>query len=285
MMQLGAYEAAREAGDFLAQRHPPPPVAVVLGSGLGAFADSLEDAERLTYAGIPHFPMPHVQGHAGELVLGHVADPHGGRVAVAALSGRVHVYEGHPLRLVVHAVRAMHAWGVKAVVFTNAAGGIDPAFSAGDLMLLRDHINLMGCNPLTGPNDDRLGVRFPDMSAAYDPALGARVREAAGEVGVTLREGVYAAVMGPSYETPAEIRMLGLLGAGAVGMSTVPEVVAARHVGLRVAAISCITNLAAGIAQHPLSHDEVKETAERVRPMFVALLRAAVPRIAAEVER
>lgn len=280
-----AYEAAVEAGRYLARRMAPPPVAVVLGSGLGAFAEAREGAEVVPYADIPYFPEVSVAGHAGRLVVGEVGEPGGPRCRVAALAGRVHAYEGHPPAVIVHPVRALWAWGVKAVVFTNAAGGIAPELRPGDLMLITDHINLMGCNPLVGPNDERLGPRFPDMSAAYDPAFGEQIRRAAAARGIELREGVYGALGGPCYETPAEIRMLGILGASAVGMSTVPEVIAARHVGLRCAGISCITNLAAGLSARTLSHDEVKETAEIAREAFVGLLTSALPLIAAEVER
>lgn len=275
-----SYEAAREAADFLSAHAAPPAVAVVLGSGLGAFAERLEDAERFGYDALPHFPSVSVVGHAGSLVVGRLP---GGGPRVAALAGRVHLYEGHPTATVVHPVRTLRCWGVRGVVITNAAGGINAAFMPGDLMLINDHLNLSGDNPLVGHNDERLGTRFPDMSRAYDTAMGAHLLEAAAELGVLLRQGVYAGLRGPSYETPAEIRMLRTLGADAVGMSTVLEVVAAHHAGLRVAGISCITNLAAGM-QHSLDHAEVAATARSVRDAFVGLLDAGLRRIARDLE-
>lgn len=245
----------------------PPLVGVVLGSGLGAFGDTLAGLTKIPYAEIPHMPRSAVVGHAGNLCLGDV-----GGVSVACLQGRVHAYEGHDAETVTFGVRLLARLGARAVLLTNAAGGIDATFSAGDLMLISDHLNLTGKNPLIGPNDDTLGPRFPDMSAAYDPALRAAAHAAARRAGVTLREGVYAGLMGPTYETPAEVRMLRTLGADAVGMSTVPEVIALRHLGVRAGAISCITNLAAGISPVPLDHAEVEETARRTRDAFVALL-------------
>lgn len=253
-----------------------PLVGVVLGSGLGAFGDTL--ATRVPYADIPHMPRSTVVGHAGNLCLGSV-----GGVGVACLQGRVHTYEGHSAARVVFGVRLLARLGCRAVLLTNAAGGIRGDLGPGDLMLLRDHINLLVTSPLVGPNDDALGPRFPDLSAAYDPAIAEAARRAARDVGVRLREGVYAAMLGPSYETPAEVRMLRTLGADAVGMSTVPEVVALRHRGVRVGAISCITNLAAGISKTPLDHREVEETAKKTRASFVALLEKWIVFAAAEV--
>ena len=240
-----AYDAAREAADFLATRTAAPRICAVLGSGLGAFADTLHDPVRIPYDEIPHFNGVKVVGHAGVLVVGRVG-PDGPRIA--ALSGRVHYYEGHGAADVVHAVRTMRLWGCEGLMITNAAGGINPSFATGGLMRITDHINLTGCNPLFGLNDSRLGVRFPDMSHAYDPALGALFEQVAREQKIDLKSGVYIGVTGPSYETPAEIRMFAKGGADAVGMSTVMEVIAARHAGLRVVGISCITNPAAGLS-------------------------------------
>lgn len=244
-----------------------PRVGVVLGSGLGAFGDTLSNLTKIPYAEIPHMPRSAVVGHAGNLCLGDVEG-----VSVACLQGRVHAYEGHDADTVTFGVRLLARLGVGAVLLTNAAGGIDASFAAGDLMLISDHLNLTGKNPLIGPNDDALGPRFPDMSAAYDPALRAAAHTAARRAQITLREGVYAGLMGPTYETPAEVRMLRTLGADAVGMSTVPEVIALRHLGVRAGAVSCITNLAAGTSPAPLDHKEVEETATRARDAFVALL-------------
>jgi len=260
-------------------RSEAPEVGVVLGSGLGAWAESLHQLIKIPYASIPHMPSSAVVGHAGNLCLGQV-----GGVSVACLQGRVHLYEGHPLDRVVFGVRVLARLGCRAVLLTNAAGGVDPTFSPGDLMLITDHLNLMGRNPLIGPNEEVLGTRFPDMSDAYDPALGDAARAVAREVGLTLREGVYAGFLGPSYETPAEIRMLRALGANAVGMSTVPEVIALRHMGVRAGAISCITNLAAGLSPTKLDHSEVEATAKQARDRFTALLTAWVQRAARGVE-
>lgn len=254
-----------------------PSVGVVLGSGLGAFGDTL--ATRIPYESLPGMPRSTVVGHAGNLCLGRV-----GGATVACLQGRVHAYEGHPASRVVFGVRLLARLGCRAVLLTNAAGGIRGELRPGDLMLLRDHLNLSGTSPLVGPNDDAVGPRFPDLSKAYDPAIAEAAREAARESGVRLREGVYAAMLGPSYETPAEVKMLRALGADAVGMSTVAEVIALRHMGVRVGAISCITNLAAGISKTPLDHREVEETARQTRETFVALLERWIVRVAAEVE-
>ena len=251
-----------------------PLVGVVLGSGLGAWAAALDQAVKIPYAEIPHMPISTVAGHAGNLVIG-VADG----VPVACLQGRVHPYEGHPAVRSVFGVRMLARLGCRGAVLTNAAGGIRPAFQTGDFMLLSDHLNLSGQNPLVGPNEDALGPRFPDMSTAYDPEVRALAREAAAEVGVPIHEGVYAALLGPSYETPAEIRMLGRLGADAVGMSTALEVIALRHMGVRCGAMSCITNLAAGLSPAALNHAEVEETARRVHDRFKALLSAWVRRV------
>jgi purine-nucleoside phosphorylase len=253
-----------------------PQVGVVLGSGLGAWADSLASVTRVPYADIPHMPGATVVGHAGNLYTGVVDG-----VPIACLQGRAHLYEGHPIARVVFGVRLLARLGCRAVLLTNAAGGIDPTFRPGDLMLLSDHLNLTGQNPLVGPNEDDLGKRFPDMTDAYDPALRSLAQAASKAVKVPLHTGVYAWLLGPTYETPAEIRMLRSLGASAVGMSTVPEVIALRHMGVRVAAISCITNLAAGLSATKLDHAEVEATARRTRATFVALLSAWVVRAGA----
>lgn len=263
------YDAAQAAADYLATRAPAPRICAVLGSGLGAFADTLEDAVRIPYAEIPHFHGVKVAGHAGVLVVGRIGAD-GPRIAV--LSGRVHYYEGHATRDVVHAVRTMRLWGCKGLLITNAAGGINPSFATGGLMRITDHINLTGTNPLFGLNDERLGPRFPDMSRAYDPALGALFDDAARQLGITLRQGVYIGVTGPSYETPAEIRLFDRGGADAVGMSTVMEVIAARHVGLRVVGVSCITNPAAGLSSELLDHADVKAAAATARSTFLRLV-------------
>ena len=257
-----------------AQCGPLPETAVVLGSGLGDFADTFADAVRMPYGELPHWPASTVVGHAGRLVVGSVA----GR-RVAALAGRAHFYEGHDLATVVFATRVMGRLGVKHLILTNAAGGINTSFSQGALMVIDDHINMLGSNPLVGPNDERFGVRFPDMSEVYSRRLRQVADDAARARGVPLSHGVYVAVHGPSYETPAEIRAFRTLGADAVGMSTVPEAIAARHMGLEVLGISCITNMAAGVLPQPLVHDEVMETARRVRGSFIALLEGIIERL------
>jgi purine-nucleoside phosphorylase len=255
------------AARFVAARlEQAPRVGLVLGSGLGAFADELGGAVRIPYAEIPEMPQPLVVGHAGNLCAGSV-----GGVPVACLQGRSHIYEGHTPTRAVFGVRLLAELGCRIVLLTNAAGGIHSSFAAGDLMLITDHLNLMGDNPLRGPNFEA-GPRFPDLSQAYDADLQASARAAAQAAGLTLREGVYAAMLGPSYETPAEIRMLRTLGADAVGMSTVPEVIALRQIGVRVGAMSCITNLAAGLSREPLDHSEVEATARRSRSAFSQVL-------------
>lgn len=251
-----------------------PETAVVLGSGLGDFADTLFDAVATPYGDIPHWPASNVMGHAGRLVIGNVAGKR-----IAALSGRVHYYEGHDLGTIVFPVRVMGRLGVKQVILTNAAGGINTGFAQGALMIIDDHINLLGSNPLVGPNDDRLGLRFPDMSEVYSRRLRTIADEAARATKVPVSHGVYVAVHGPSYETPAEIRAFRTLGADAVGMSTVPEAIAARHMGVEVLGISCITNMAAGVLPQPLVHTEVMETARRVRGSFIALLEGIIERL------
>jgi purine-nucleoside phosphorylase len=244
-----------------------PVVGVVLGSGLGAFADRLDDLVKIPYRDLPHMPASAVQGHAGNLCFGRVQG-----VAVVCMQGRVHLYEGHPVGKVVQGVRTMARMGVRCVLLTNAAGGLEPEWAPGDLMAVTDHINLTGTSPLIGPNDDALGTRFPDMSAAYDARLREALVDVARRAAIPLRQGVYAGLLGPSYETPAEVRMVRLLGAHAVGMSTVHEVIALRHMGVRVGALSCITNLAAGISKEPLNHAEVEATARARKNQLETLL-------------
>jgi purine-nucleoside phosphorylase len=266
-MPDGELQRVRLAAAFVAERSPAAPqVGLVLGSGLGGFADQLDSALRIPYAAIPEMPHSSVVGHAGNLCLGSL-----GSVRVACLQGRAHVYEGNTLARAVFGVRVLAELGCSAVLLTNAAGGIHSSFSPGDLMLITDHLNLMGDNPLCGRNFAE-GPRFPDMTQAYDLGLQNAARAAARQAQVNLREGVYAAMLGPSYETPAEIRMLRTLGADAVGMSTVPEVIALRQRGVRVGAISCITNLAAGLSAQLLDHGEVEATARRSRDAFTAVL-------------
>jgi len=273
---MDQYERIMDAVGFIKKNSPLLPQAgVVLGSGLGEFAASVSGQTAIAYADIPHFKKVSVAGHAGRLVLGKI-----GSMPVAVLQGRYHYYEGHDISDVVFPVRVLAKLGVKSLLLTNAAGGIGRDLRPGDLMVIRDHINLMGINPLRGANDERLGPRFPDMSAVYDSGFQDVIISAQKEIGLESRRGVYLALSGPSYETPAEIRMLAALGADAVGMSTVPEAVCARHAGMRVAGISCITNLAAGISAQPLSHKEVTETAERVKGDFIKLLKLVVPQLA-----
>ena len=252
-----------------------PKIALVLGSGLGAFADEFAAATRIPYAKIPKFPTSTAIGHAGQLVLGIVEG-----IEVVGMQGRVHLYEGYSAKDVAFPVRVFARMGVKAVILTNAAGGIRKEFTQGRLVVISDHINLQGANPLLGANEEKFGPRFPDMSAAYDKTFRELALAEGRRLGVDLGEGVYAALAGPSYETPAEIRYLRTIGADLVGMSTVPEVIAARHAGIRVLGISCVTNAAAGILDKPLDHKEVLETAERVKGQFIALLRAVIPDIA-----
>lgn len=252
-----------------------PRIGLVLGSGLGGFADSLTDAARIPFAEIPAFPRSTAIGHAGQMVIGKA-----GAVPVAVMQGRVHLYEGYSAQQVAFPTRVFGRMGIRAVILTNAAGGINLNYQRGALVLIRDHINLQGTNPLAGPNDDRFGVRFPDMTHAYSKQYRAIAREEAAKLGMTLHEGVYAALLGPSYETPAEISYLRIIGADLVGMSTAFEVIAARHMGIKVLAISCVTNMGAGIVDQPLSHQEVMETGERVKTSFEALLRAVLPRMA-----
>ena len=274
------FPRAEAAAQFLLSNIPlQPRIGLVLGSGLGSFAEELEQAIRIPYTTIPHFPRSTAIGHAGQMVVGCV-----GQVPVIAMQGRVHLYEGYSAQQVAFPMRVFGRMGIRALILTNAAGGINLAYEQGALVLISDHINLQGQSPLTGPNDDRFGVRFPDMTHAYSQSYREIAKGAGAKLGLQLSEGVYAALAGPSYETPAEIRCLRTIGADLVGMSTVPEVIAARHMRIDVLAISCVTNMAAGILDQPLSSEEVFETAERVRGAFVSLLRAIIPQIAANVE-
>lgn len=256
-----------------------PRVAVVLGSGLGAFASTLSESVEIPYSELPGWPVSTAVGHAGKLVIGNVSG-----TPVAVMAGRVHLYEGYSPAEVTFGVRALARLGVQSFVFTNAAGGINPDFSRGALVLISDHINLQGSNPLVGPNDDAAGPRFPDMSEAYSPALRALAKQVGAEIGIRLHEGVYAAMLGPSYETPAEIRYLRAIGADLVGMSTVPEVIVANHMGRRCLAISCVTNMAAGLLPQKISHAEVLETGAMVRGTLVRFLEALLPRVEMKAE-
>jgi purine-nucleoside phosphorylase len=271
-------QAEKAAKFILSKTELRPKVALVLGSGLGAFADEFETATKIPYAQIPHFPRSTAIGHAGQLVLGKVDG-----IAVAGMQGRVHLYEGYSAKQVAFPIRVFARMGVKALIVTNAAGGIDLNYSEGALVALRDHINLQGANPLIGPNDERFGPRFPDMTRAYDPEFRRFAAEAGEKLSLNLHEGVYLALAGPNYETPAEIHAFRTLGADLVGMSTVPEVLAARHSGIRVLGISCVTNMAAGITGKTLSAEEVFETGAKVKHQFIGLLRAIIPRIAASL--
>ena len=265
--QIGLVQRLVEAVSVVRSRTAlEPAIGLVLGSGLGAFAKTLEDPVAIPYRDIPHFPGSSTSGHQGELVLGR-----SGSVPVAVLAGRAHHYEGYPLEQVVFPVRLLGRLGIKVLVVTNAAGSVNVAFAPGDLMIIEDHINLIG-NPLLGPNDDTLGTRFPDMSEAYDGKLRDIAEAACRTAGAPVRRGVYVAMTGPSYETPAEIRMARTLGADAVGMSTAPEVVAARHMGVRVLGISCLTNMAAGVSAKRLDHREVLEVGERVKDLLLEVL-------------
>ncbi|WP_241154423.1 purine-nucleoside phosphorylase [Staphylospora marina] len=261
-------EAARHITGRISVR---PKIGLILGSGLGVLAEELEGAVRIPYGDIPHFPVSTVEGHAGELVIGTLEGK-----PVVVMSGRFHLYEGHDPAKAAFPIRVMKEIGVETVLVTNAAGGVNESFEPGDLMIINDHINLMFRNPLIGPNDDELGPRFPDMSTAYDPELRKLARNVAEAEGIAIREGVYAAVLGPSYETPAEIRMIRKIGGDAVGMSTVPEVLVARHAGIRVLGISCISNMAAGILPQPLTHEEVMETTGRVKATFIRLVKGII---------
>ena len=279
-LQQDDYSRAGEAAEFIRKKLKfQPKIAIVLGSGLGGFADDLTDRTVIPYSKIPHFPTTSAIGHAGNLVVGKMSD-----VPVAAMQGRVHYYEGHSMQRVTFPMRVFFRMGIKAALLTNAAGGIGSQLKQGCLVVLKDHINLMGTNPVIGPNDDRFGLRFFDMTEAYAADYRRMAVEEGRRQGIDIFEGVYAAVSGPSYETPAEIRFLRTIGADTVGMSTVPEVIVARHCNIKVLAISCVTNLAAGISSQPINHEEVLETGERVRGQFVGLLKALLPRMAAALE-
>jgi purine-nucleoside phosphorylase len=270
-----AYAQAEAAARYVLKKCKlRPKIALVLGSGLGAFADEIAGTTRIPYAKIPNFPRSTAIGHAGQLIIGTVEG-----VEVACMQGRVHLYEGYSVQDVAFPVRVFARMGVQAAILTNAAGGIKKEFTQGRLVVISDHINLQGANPLTGANQEQFGLRFPDMTAAYDKTFRELTLAEGRRLGIRLGEGVYAAVAGPNYETPAEIRYLRTIGADLVGMSTVPEVIAARHAGIRVLGISCVTNAAAGILDKPLEHKEVLETAEQIKGQFISLLQAVIPDI------
>jgi len=275
MSELSTVLKIQDAVHFLRGKMPfEPEIGLILGSGLGVMADEMENPIVISYDQIPHFPVSTVEGHASELVVGTIA----GRKAVV-MKGRFHLYEGYDVMHVTFPIRVMKELGVHTLLVTNAAGGINTAYEPGNLMLIRDHINFMFRNPLIGPHEGELGVRFPDMSEAYSAKLRGVAKEVAAEQGIAVREGIYIGLLGPSYETPAEIRMMRTLGADAVGMSTVPEVIVARHAGLQVLGISCISNMAAGILDQPLSHAEVMDTAERVKDQFIRLVKGIMSRV------
>jgi purine-nucleoside phosphorylase len=279
------FARANAAAKFiLARTKLRPRVGIVLGSGLGGFADELSGGTRIPYSRIPKFPRSTAVGHAGQLVIGKLSGK-GGDIPVAAMQGRVHFYEGYPLSEVIFPMRVFARMGIRAVILTNAAGGINRNYGQDALVVLSDHINLQGSNPLIGANDERFGPRFPDMTHAYNRNFRKAALDEGGKLGMVIHEGVYAALTGPSYETPAEIRYLATIGADLVGMSTVPEVIAARHMRMEVLGISCVTNMAAGILDQPLNHEEVLATGARVKDQFIALLRAVIPHIAEEINR
>jgi len=271
-------KAESAAAYVLSQTPLRPRIGLVLGSGLGGFADELNEATPIPYSAIPAFPRATAMGHAGQMVMGKTDG-----IAVAAMSGRVHLYEGYSPQEVAFPVRVLARMGIPALLVTNAAGGINLKYQQGALVIIRDHINLQGQNPLVGANDERLGLRFPDMTQAYSKPYREMALAEARKLGLTVHEGVYAGLSGPSFETPAEIRYLRTIGADLVGMSTIPEVIAARHMGMKVLAISCVTNMAAGVLDQVLSHEEVLETGERVRGEFVGLVRAAIRGMAAQL--
>lgn len=269
---MSQYDQVQETVSFLEDRYPEPPeVGLILGSGLGALADELDDRVAIDYADIPNFPVSAVEGHAGKLVYGRLS---GKRVLV--MQGRVHFYEGWTLDQVTFPVRVFQLMGIETLLITNSAGGTNADWEPGNLMVITDHINLTGVNPLRGENDARFGTRFPDMSDAYAKAVRQVIEQAGAELDIALKHGVYVGMSGPCYETPAEIRMVQTIGGDAVGMSTVPECIVANHGGMRVGGISCITNMAAGILDQKLDHAEVKETAERVREAFTQLVTKTV---------
>jgi purine-nucleoside phosphorylase len=272
---IAIYERATRAAKFIRSRvDVNVPVGIVLGSGLGAFAEDLKNSVAIRYDEIPGFARATVEGHAGRLVIGTA-----GNVTLAAMQGRFHFYEGYALDDVTFPIRVLKLLGVRTLILTNAAGSLNTEFTPGSLMVISDHINLMGVNPLIGPNDDRFGPRFPDLTATYDPDLQSMVIGEARSVDIDMRRGVYAALSGPSYETPAEIHMIRTLGADAVGMSTVPEAIVARHMDMQVIGISCITNLAAGVSDRPVDHSQVIATGEGVRSQFAELLKRVVAKL------
>jgi purine-nucleoside phosphorylase len=280
-MSQDEFTQAEYAAKFVASQSPIKPlVAIVLGSGLGDFANEITDAVRISYKEIPHFAQSTAVGHAGQLVLGNI-----GAWPVAIMQGRVHLYEGYPVESVVFPMRVLARMGVKAAVLTNAAGGINLEYGQGRLVVIKDHINLQGQNPLAGPEDQRFGLRFIDLTEAYSKSYRQMALEAGKRLGLQLSEGVYAALLGPSYETPAEIRFLRAIGADLVGMSTVPEVIVARQMGIKVLAISCVTNMAAGVSDHPINHQEVLEIGRKIAGQVKALLRDVVPVIAQDVAK
>lgn len=265
-------EKIRESSEFIKKQITiEPEVGLILGSGLGVLADEIEDAVKISYHDIPNFPVSTVEGHKGQLVIGSLEGK-----KVIAMQGRFHYYEGYSQQEVTFPVRVMKALGVKKMIVTNAAGGVNTSFEPGDLMIIDDHINFMFDNPLIGPNHEELGVRFPDMSQSYSKELVGKAEKVAKELQIDVKNGVYAAFTGPVYETPAEIRMIRTIGGDAVGMSTVPEVIAANHAGIKVLGISCITNMAAGILPQPLSHAEVIETTNLVQAKFLSLVKGIV---------
>lgn len=269
------FSRAEEAAAFIRSKTKlRPKIALVLGSGLGSFADRLTDAVKIPYAEIPHFPRPTAEGHAGQLVIGTL-----GHAQIACMQGRVHFYEGYTMQAVTFPIRVFGRTGIKGLILTNAAGGINENYTQGCLVVLKDHLNLQGANPLMGMNEERFGPRFLDMTQAYFRPYRQIALEAGKRMSLDIFEGVYAALPGPAYETPAEIRMLRTLGADLVGMSTVAEVIAARHMNMRVLAISCVTNLAAGILDQPLSHAEVLEAGERVKGKFIQLIETILPQV------
>jgi purine-nucleoside phosphorylase len=269
------YDRAQRAAQFIRERVKlEPSIAIILGSGLGAFAGDLAEVRAVPYTEIPGFARATVEGHAGQLVVGKAGD-----TPVAAMQGRFHFYEGYAMEDVTFPIRVLKVLGVNTLILTNAAGSLNTEFTPGSLMVISDHINLMGANPLIGPNDERFGPRFPDLSATYDPVLQNMVISEAKDIGLDMRRGVYASLSGPSYETPAEIHMVRTLGADAVGMSTVPEAIVARHMDMQVIGISCITNLAAGVSDRPVDHSQVIATGEKVRAQFTELLRRIVAKV------
>ncbi|KAB7672876.1 purine-nucleoside phosphorylase [Bacillus sp. B1-b2] len=271
------YSMIKQSADFLKSKYEKTPkIGLILGSGLGVLAEEIQNPTKVPYEEIPEFPVSTVEGHAGQLVFGTIND-----VEVVAMQGRFHFYEGYSFDKVTFPVRVMKELGVETLIVTNAAGGVNESFEPGDLMLISDHINNMGTNPLIGPNDNTLGVRFPDMSEAYSKQLRETAREIAAKINLSIQEGVYVGNTGPSYETPAEVRMLRVLGGDAVGMSTVPEVIVARHAGLQVLGISCISNMAAGILDQPLNHEEVIETTEKVKANFLLYVKELISEIGA----